>query len=232
MWRPSSAAEGAAAQAALARRLGAMPPAGFKIGATAKRMQAYLGLSGPVAGFMSASGIYPSGVALPYEQFTALGVECEVVVRLGRDIPPGPCSPAQARSAVDGLFAGIEIVENRYRDLGRFGVPSLMADQVFHAGCVVGAEPADWRALDVTKLGGRLLVDGVTQSEGVAADLLGDPFNCLAWLAGSAEAAAFGGMSAGQIIMLGSVTPPIWLAGPAHVVVAFDSLPPVELRLT
>ena len=32
--------------------------------------------------------------------------------------------------------------------------------------------------------------------------------------------------------MLGSVTPPIWLDGPALVTVAFTSLPTVEVRLT
>ncbi len=229
---PSTVAEGAAAQAALARRVGAMPPAGFKIGATAKRMQAYLGLSGPVAGFMPASGVHRSGAVLHHADFVMPGVECEVMVRLGRGLPPGPCTPAEARAAVDGFFAGIEVVENRYRDPAILGVPTLVADQVYHAACIAGAEPADWRALDIPALAGRLLVDGAVQSEGVAGDLLGDPFNCLAWLAGSDEVAAFGGLSAGQLVMLGSVTPPIWLARPGHVVVAFEHLPPVELHLT
>ena len=53
------------------------------------------------------------------------------------------------------------------------------------------------------------------RGEGVGADLMGHPLNCLAWLAGSSVAAAFGGLQAGQVVMLGSVTPPIWLTGPA-----------------
>ncbi len=53
----------------------------------------------------------------------------------------------------------------------------------------------------------------------------------LAWLAGSAEAAAFGGLRAGQIVMLGSVCPPVWLDGPAEVEVRFSPLPPVTLDL-
>ena len=44
---PRNDVEGVATQLALARRLGALPPGGFKIGATAKRMQDYLGLDGP-----------------------------------------------------------------------------------------------------------------------------------------------------------------------------------------
>ena len=44
---PRDEVEGAAAQLALARLAGAVPCAGFKIGATGKRMQEYLGLNGP-----------------------------------------------------------------------------------------------------------------------------------------------------------------------------------------
>ncbi|MBN9561820.1 MAG: hypothetical protein J0H14_14000 [Alphaproteobacteria bacterium] len=230
---PTTAAEGASAQAALARRTGAMPPAGFKIGATAKRMQNYLGLSGPVAGFMPSAGLHPSGVALPFASFTNPGVECELLVRLARDLPPGPCTQEQARAAVGALFAGIEIVENRYADdLAAIGVPSLMADQVYHAACIAGDPPPDWQALDVAALAGRMTVNGEFCGEGLGADLLGHPLNSLAWLAGSVEAAAFGGLRAGQVVMLGSVTPPIWLDGPSTVTVAFTSLPPVEVRLT
>src|SRR6185437_6478342 len=41
---PRTEAEGAAAQLALAQLVGAVPCTGFKIGATGKRMQEYLGL--------------------------------------------------------------------------------------------------------------------------------------------------------------------------------------------
>ena len=51
---PGDAAAGYAVQRQVAEALGAVPPAGFKIGATAKGMQAYLGLTAPVAGFVAA----------------------------------------------------------------------------------------------------------------------------------------------------------------------------------
>jgi 2-keto-4-pentenoate hydratase len=60
---------------------------------------------------------------------------------------------------------------------------------------------------------------------------MGGPMNCLAWLASSPVIAAFGGMKAGQVVMLGSVTPPVWLDGPATVTVTFDSLPSVTVHL-
>ena len=57
---PRDEAEGAAAQVALARAVGADPPPGFKIGATGSRMQAYLGLTEPAAGFMETRALDPA----------------------------------------------------------------------------------------------------------------------------------------------------------------------------
>jgi 2-keto-4-pentenoate hydratase len=108
----------------------------------------------------------------------------------------------------------------------------MIADQVFHAAAVLGeCGLQDWRSLDIASLRGQLVVDGHLRDEGVGADLMGHPLNCLAWLAGSSVAAAFGGLKAGQVVMLGSVTPPVWLTGPASVTVEFTGLPPVQMRL-
>jgi 2-keto-4-pentenoate hydratase len=229
---PRTAAEGAAVQAALAGLVGATPPPGFKIGATGSRMQEYLGITAPVAGFMREADIYHGHADLRFADFIKPGVECEVAVRLAHDLPPGPCSLQQAMAAVGDFFAGIEIVENRYGDLKALGTPTLLADQMYHCAAVIGDNhDVDWRALEIGALRGRIGTDTGTADEGVTSDLLGHPLNGLAWLAGSAEAAAFGGLKSGQIIMLGSVTPPIWLTGPATVTVSFPPLPVVTVCL-
>jgi 2-keto-4-pentenoate hydratase len=232
MIAPRTEAQAAAVQYALAGRVGAMRPGGFKIGATAKRMQDYLGLTGPAAGFMASGGIHRSGAILPYADFQRPGMECELAVRLAADLA-GPCTAEQAAGAVGDLIAAIEIVENRYSDLAAVGTATMIGDQVYHAAAILG-EPGtvDWRALDIGALHGRLVIDGHKRDEGVGADLMGHPFNCLAWLAGSSVAKAFGGLKAGQVVMLGSVTPPVWLTGPATVSVDFAPLPPVLVRLS
>lgn len=228
---PWSLDQGIAAQVALAGLVGASRPAGFKIGATAQRMQAYLGLAGPAAGFMAEDGLQASGSTLAFDRFFRPGVECELAVHLAQDLPPGPCTPEQARAAVDQLMPAIEIVENRYADLAAFGAPALVADQVFHAAAVIGAHDPAWRDLDLLALHGALTVDGVVRGEGLGRELLGGPFEALAWLAGSAEAAAFGGLRAGQVVMLGSVCPPIWLDQPGRIEVSFAPLGPVRVDL-
>jgi 2-keto-4-pentenoate hydratase len=232
---PRDEAEGAAVQYAVARAIGALPVGGFKIGATGKRMQAFLSLDHPAAGFMAAADLHQSGAKLPFARYRDVAVECELAVRLGRDL--GPCTPEQARAAVAELFAAIEVVENRYGappigDLKAVGTPTLIADQVYHSAAVLGAPAPGWRDLDLIEIEGRSMIDGVVRDAGQGAQLLGDPLRGLAWLAGSDVAAAFGGLRAGQVIMLGSVTPPVYPAGPCHVCMEFDGLAPVELTFT
>ena len=229
---PATKLQGAAVQAALAHLAGATPPCGFKIGATGARMQAYLGVDAPIAGFMRTLDVYHDNAELRFADFLNPGAECELAVRLAHDLPPGPCSLQQAQEAVGDVFAAIEIVENRYGDLRLLGTPTLLADQMYHAAAILGDQPGtDWRSVELGTLSGRISLDNGITDHGLAADLLGHPLNCLAWLAGSVEAAAFGGLKAGQVVMLGSVTPPVWLDGPATVTVAFPPLPAATVRL-
>lgn len=232
---PRDEAEAAAVQRALAERGGALPIGGFKIGATGSRMQAFLGIDHPCAGFMAAADIHAAPATLSFGAFRAPQIECELAVRLGRDLPLRPCSEAEAADAVDTLFAAIEIVENRYGpppvgDVAAVGLPTMIADQFYHAAAVIGVASADWRTLDLVAIEGCAQIDGVTRNAGRGGELQGHPLRGLAWLAGSPVAAVFGGLRAGQVVMLGSVIPSIALDGPCEVRIAFDALSEVRLR--
>lgn len=230
---PRTEAEGASVQRALAELTGALPCAGFKIGATGSRMREYLGLTGPASGFMHGANVFHREGEVRFADCVRPGVECEVAVCLARDLPPGEYTVDTVAAAVGGFVAGIEIVENRYDDLRVLGTPTLIADQVYHVAAVVGDQgDGDWRASPIEALRGRILIDGVERDAGVTSELMGHPFAGLAFLASSPVAAAFGGLRAGQYVMLGSVTPPVWLERPAEVTVVFDGLPPVAARLT
>lgn len=220
-WKPADLAAGYAAQRRMAERLGALPPDGFKIGATAAPMRAYLGLDAPLAGFVRAADLGPRH---RFAAFHRPGVECEIALRLASDLPPGPTTREAAAAAVGAAMAAIEIVDDRYGDLRALGVPMLAADRVFHAAGSLGPECAEWRGLDLSALGGELRVDGALRGEGPGSALMGEPLAALAWLAESECAAAFGGLKAGQVVFLGSVCTPVWLTGPCRVTVSFDGL--------
>ena len=63
-------------------------PAGYKIGLTSARMQKMCNIDSPLAGVVLASRVMQSGVALQIGRYRRLGLEFEVGVRLGRDLPP------------------------------------------------------------------------------------------------------------------------------------------------
>lgn len=227
---PATPDAGYALQRQVAERLGAVPPAGFKIGATTKQMQEYLGLTGPAAGFVPRESLNANGATLRFADFQNPGVECEVGLRLGRDLPAGPCTREQAAAAVAEVFPAIEIVEKRYGDLQALGTPTLIADQVFHAAGVTGEPCPDWRDMDLGAMRGEMKLDGQVVGGGHGRDLLGHPMEALAWLAGSGAAAVFGGLKAGQVVWLGSVTPPFWLDKPCLVEACFEGLGTARLR--
>ncbi|WP_376088087.1 2-keto-4-pentenoate hydratase [Roseomonas sp. CCTCC AB2023176] len=222
--RPADLEAAYALQRRLAREMGEDPPAGWKIGATTTSMQAYLGLTHPCAGFTPRTGLRDDHGEFRFADYVKPGVECEIGLRLRHGIAPGRHGRDALADAVEHVFAAIEVVDQRYGDFASLGAPTLIADQVFHAGGVMGHPASGWPGIDLAAARGFVSVDGAVRAEGVGADLLGHPLDALGWLADSGAAHAFGGLRAGQVVFLGSVTPPIWLDGPCRVSVSFEPL--------
>ena len=107
---PESEVEGTATQRALADIVGAANPPGFKIGATGKRMQEYLGLTGPAAGFVAEGGLLTTGAVLEFRDYVRPGVECELAVRLakGPTRAIGLTKQMMYRSATMGLEQALD----------------------------------------------------------------------------------------------------------------------------
>jgi 2-keto-4-pentenoate hydratase len=76
---------------ALSRRLleaaGFGRQSGWKIGCTTKVMQAYLNIDSPCAGTMFQASTWHGRHAFTVPPRGRLGVECEIAVRLARDLP-------------------------------------------------------------------------------------------------------------------------------------------------
>jgi len=228
--RPADEAAAYAVQAALHQRLEPTlgRRVGYKIGCTTPVMQAYLGIPSPCSAGVFAGGVHRSGVTLRFDDFRHVGVECEIAVRLGRDLPAGeaPFTAETVRGAVAATMAAIEIVDDRYEDWRSTDTPTLIADDFFAAGCVLGEPVAD--PGDPATLVGVTTINGVEVGRGVGADVMGHPHNALAWIA-SSLAARRTPLRAGEIVLLGSLVETKWLARGDHVAIDVTGLGRVEM---
>ncbi|WP_076999936.1 2-keto-4-pentenoate hydratase [Variovorax sp. KK3] len=208
------------------------PLVGYKIGCTSEIMQRYLAIPHPCGGALYAKRLLESGVQLKAADFVRLGVECEIAVKMGADLPASgaPYTADTVADAVECYYPAIEFVDDRYVEWETLGAPTLIADDFFSAGLVLGEPVSRSNAPDLQAVVGRALINGVEASRGTGADVLGHPHNPLAWLAN--HLAARGQMlRKGDTVTVGSVVKTIWLNAGDEARMEFDGLGSVSLKL-
>lgn len=178
--------------------------AGYKIGLTSRAMQTMCGIDHPVAGVVFARRVMRSGARLALSAYGRLGLEFEICARLGRDLPPRPVaySREEVAAAVDGVCAAVELIDDRNADYAVLDVLTLVADNSWNAGIVLGEfvpPPAALESVEAV-----VYQDGAEIGRGAGADALGHPFESLAWLANHL-AAEGRGLRKGDVVMTGSL---------------------------
>jgi 2-oxo-3-hexenedioate decarboxylase/2-keto-4-pentenoate hydratase len=205
--------------------------AGYKIGCTTAVMQAFLKISSPCFGIMATQNVLSSPARLHHAAFLHVGVECEIAVRLKKPLlwQQAPFSAESVRGAVGGCLPAIEIVDDRWDNFSAVDTPTLIADNFFHAACVLGPETTDWEQLDLAAVAGTTVINGTAVGSGRGADVMGHPFAALAWLA-NALAARGENLPKGAVVLTGSVVETRWVAAGDQVVVDLAGLGQAEVR--
>jgi 2-keto-4-pentenoate hydratase len=179
--------------------------AGYKIGLTSPAMQAMCGIDSPVAGVVFGDRVHACGARLDRLEWVRAGIEFELAVRLGRDLPPlgRPFVLADVQAAVDAVAPAIEIVDDRGCDYASLDVFSLVADNAWNAGVVLGEFRTRWP--DLATMEGTVRVDGDgVLDRGRGGDVLGHPLAALLWLANHL-ASRGSALAAGEFVMTGSI---------------------------
>ena len=160
--------------------------AGYKVALTSTVMQEMLQYFSPFAGPLHANMIYMDGAGLEHAQYGRLCIECELAAVLGKTLlsTNAPFSREQISEAVDTIAPALELVDDRNADYATISslVLTLIADNAWNAGIVLGSALRDWRHLDLTNLHGKVSINGESVGEGFGRDVLGHPFEALRWL--------------------------------------------------
>lgn len=225
---PATLAEAYAVQMDLHQRLTATGfgrRVGFKVGCTTPVMQSFMNIDHPCAGGIMENCMHHESAEFHFSDFSAPGVECEIAVRLGHDLiaTNAPFDRESVAPAVATVMPAIEIVDDRYDDFRRFNLETLVSDDFFQAGCILGPEVSDWKSFNLAEIGGRMTVNGRPIGEGVGADILGHPFEALAWLA-NLRAQSTQHIETGEVILLGSIVQTHWLSSGDRVEIDIEEL--------
>lgn len=182
-------------------------PLGWKVGLGAPAAMQKLGIAAPVVGFLLQSGELPSDATVSLKTYKQPVAEPEIAVRMARDLGAGTTAQ-DALAAVASIQPAIELA-----DLDPVAAPDnldiVLAGNIFHRHVVLGKE---------TRAGGALdgIVSRVTR-RGVEFNRTSDPEALTGKLAAivahvANTLAAFGErLKAGEVIIIGSITPPVLL---------------------
>jgi 2-keto-4-pentenoate hydratase len=179
---------------------------GYKIGLTSPRMQAMCGIPHPIAGTVLTDRVFRSGMDLRVSDFVHLGVECEIAVKIGADLTAdsGITTIEGLTAFVAGIAPGLELVEDRHADYKALDMLTLIADDSWNAGIMLGDFRRSWP--DLTSIEGVLEVNDAEIDRGHGRDVMGHPFEPLLWLCRHLWSRNES-LRAGDIVMTGSLVP-------------------------
>lgn len=186
--------------------------AGYKIALTSAAMQAFVGVDHPLLGAIlddtirTAPGQTAPGqtalAEISLSKFQRVGIEFELALRLGRPVPSGSYDAETIAPFVDAVIPAFELIEDRNAIYENFDVKSLVADNAWSGGVVLGEPVTDWRGFDLTSTPTRLESGGEVEAATTGA-ALGNPLTALAWAANELSAQGRP-LDAGMIVMTGS----------------------------
>ncbi len=232
---PKDEADGYTIQSALHAWLaeaGSGELVGYKVGCTTPVMQDIVGVPNPAYGGVMTAGAQHGSAEFAAGAYQNPGIECEVAMRISSDTETGRADYDRSSIAghVGACMAAMEIVDNRYGEFKSAGAPLMIADDFFHAACILGPEIEAWKDLDLAALEGRTKIDGTTVGTGLGAAVMGHPLEAVAWLA-NALAARGRNLTAGQFVLSGSFVAVHWIdAYPTEAAVEVDGLGAVGAR--
>ena len=159
--------------------------AGWKIALTSKAMQQMTGVDQPAAGAIFSTVILASGARIDLAAYHHLGVEFEVAVRLGDDLPAGrePWTRASVADRVAACLPAFELVEDGDADYKALDAFTLVAQNTWNGGVVLGAPVTAWRGVDLESAVTRCWINDQPGGQGKTGDALGHPLEAVAWLA-------------------------------------------------
>jgi len=202
---------------------------GYKVGLTSKPMQQMIGVDQPDYGPVLASTVYADGDIVSVGSFIQPKLEAEIAFVLGSPLAGPDVSVLDARRAIAGMTAAVEIVDSRFADW-RIKLADTVADLASNGAVAVSSRLVPLDGVDPRLIGMVLTRQGELIDTGAGAAALGDPVKVVAWLANTLGEMGVK-LEAGHLIMTGALHAAVPMR-PGDVFRAdFDRLGPLTVRV-
>ena len=186
---------------------------GHKIGLTSKAMQNAVGINEPDFGVLFEDMFCADGGEISYERFHAPRIEVELAFILKHPLNGPSCTIFDVLRATEYVTPALEILETRIHRIdpqtkSARTVKDTISDNAANAALVIGGRPFHPRDVDMRWIGALLFRNGQIEETGLAAGVLNNPANGIAWLA---NRLALQGehLAAGEVVLAGSFTRPV-----------------------
>ncbi|GAA1059444.1 2-oxo-hept-4-ene-1,7-dioate hydratase [Agromyces bracchium] len=182
---------------------------GRKIGLTSKVMQVATGITEPDYGVIFDDMVYESGSVIEFDRFSNVRIEVELAFVLGAPLEGPDTTIFDVLRATEYVVPALEVLNSHIALEGRTIVDTI-SDNAAMGAMVVGGRPVKVDDVDLRWVGALLSRNETIEESGVAGAVLGHPAMGVAWLAN--KLAAHGqSLGAGEIILAGSFTRPMWV---------------------
>jgi len=188
-------------------------PLGWKLGFGSAAAMEKLGLDRPLVGFLTDAGVLADGARVPVGGWAAPALEPELAVHLARDIG-GDASRDEVQAAIGGLSAAIELADV---DPPPADAAAILAGNIFHRHVILGS--VDRGRTSADGIVGALERDGEEVARTDTPEALTGRLADVLRLTAAALAASGERLSAGEVVITGSVVAPLPVA-PGQVVSA------------
>ncbi|MBF7011844.1 2-oxo-hepta-3-ene-1,7-dioic acid hydratase [Novosphingobium resinovorum] len=186
---------------------------GHKIGLTSRAMQQVAGITEPDYGTLLDDMVFEQGGDIPCDRFITPKVEVELAFVLARRIEGPNVTVFDVLRATEYVIPSVEIIDSRTTVVdaetgARRKVQDTISDNAANAGIIVGGLPMRPEKVDMRWIGAMLSRNAVVEETGIAAGVLNNPANGIAWLAN--RLAPWGeALEPGEVVLGGSFTRPV-----------------------
>lgn len=182
---------------------------GHKIGLTSKVMQVATGITEPDYGVIHDDMVFESGSVLEFDRFSNVRIEVELAFVLNKPLKGEGTTIFDVLDATAYVVPALEVLNSHIEFEGRTIVDTI-SDNAAMGAMVLGGRPIKVDATDLRWVSALLYRNETIEDSGVAGAILGHPAMGVAWLANKL-AQHDQSLEAGEIILAGSFTKPMWV---------------------